>query len=84
MRRPPCNGPASGRSAQPRGQLRHGGDGHTVAIAYKDGSIATYETDPGAWIEHACAVAGRNLTEDEWRDAFGDRPYRETCPAAAG
>ena len=27
----------------------------------------------------ACRVAGRNLTETEWRDAFGDRPYRETC-----
>jgi predicted ATP-grasp superfamily ATP-dependent carboligase len=51
-----------------------------MVIAYQDGSVVTYDTDPRAWEQHACAVAGRNLTADEWRDAFGDRPYRETCP----
>ena len=43
---------------------------------------SSYDTDPDAWIAHACAVAGRNLTADEWRDAFGDRSYRKTCPGA--
>ncbi len=38
------------------------------------------DTRPEHWIEVACAIAGRNLTEDEWSDAFDDRPYRETCP----
>ena len=55
-------------------------DGRTIVLAYHDGSVLTFDTDPAAWEEHACAVAGRNLTEQEWRDAFGDRPYRETCP----
>jgi hypothetical protein len=27
------------------------------------------------------ARAGRNLTTDEWREIFGDEPYRATCPA---
>lgn len=27
----------------------------------------------------ACRAAGRELTEQEWRDAFGDLPYREVC-----
>jgi WD40 repeat protein len=54
-------------------------DGDSVLIAYDDGSVIEFATDPAAWIDHACRIAGRNLTEAEWRDAFGDRPYRETC-----
>jgi WD40 repeat protein/DNA-binding SARP family transcriptional activator len=56
-------------------------DGATVIIADRDGAVHTWDTRPEQWIEAACAMAGRNLTEAEWRDAFGDRPYRETCPA---
>jgi WD40 repeat protein len=55
-------------------------DGHTVIVAYDDGSIVSFETDPKAWESHACEVAGRNLTRDEWRDAFPDRAYERTCP----
>jgi WD40 repeat protein/DNA-binding SARP family transcriptional activator len=58
-------------------------DGDSVVIAYEDGSVIQFSTDSAEWIEHACRVAGRNLTETEWRDAFGDRPYRETCPRAS-
>jgi WD40 repeat protein/DNA-binding SARP family transcriptional activator/energy-coupling factor transporter ATP-binding protein EcfA2 len=57
-------------------------DGHTLLISAFDGSVYTWDTRPEHSTDFACAVAGRNLTEDEWRDAFGDRPYRETCPAA--
>lgn len=55
-------------------------DGHTVMLAFADGEILSFDTDPNAWIAHACAVAGRNLTPAEWADALGDRPYRATCP----
>jgi WD40 repeat protein len=55
-------------------------DGHTLVLAYEDGSVISFDTDPTAWERHACTVAGRNLTQDEWHDAFGDRPYRQTCP----
>jgi WD40 repeat protein/DNA-binding SARP family transcriptional activator len=54
-------------------------DGHTLILAYDDGSVISFDTDPAAWERHACEVAGRNLSIDEWRDAFGDRPYRQTC-----
>jgi DNA-binding SARP family transcriptional activator/WD40 repeat protein len=54
-------------------------DGHTLVIATLDGSVYTWDNRIDHWIEHACSVAGRNLTADEWRDAFADRPYRETC-----
>jgi WD40 repeat protein len=57
-------------------------DGHTVVISSVDGAISTWDTSAERAIEFACQVAGRNLTEDEWRDAFGSRPYRETCPVA--
>jgi WD40 repeat protein len=57
-------------------------DGHTVVIAAPDGGVHTWDTRPGTWVEFACTVAGRNLTTGEWRDAFGDRPYRDTCPTS--
>jgi WD40 repeat protein len=59
-------------------------DGDSVLLAYEDGSAIEVATDPDMWIEHACRVAGRNLTETEWRDAFGDRPFHETCPTSDG
>ena len=34
------------------------------------------------WTAFACAVAGRNLTNQEWQADFGTQPYRETCPPA--
>jgi WD40 repeat protein/DNA-binding SARP family transcriptional activator len=82
---------ADAESGAPRARFRPGAanlaaglgfspDGHTVQVAYKDGAVVSFDTDPDAWVRHACTVAGRNLTTDEWRDAFGDRPYRETCP----
>lgn len=42
--------------------------------------VHRWDTRPDHWIDSACKIAGRNLTEDEWRDAFDERPYRETCP----
>jgi len=54
-------------------------DGHTLVLAYEDGSVMSFETDSTAWEAHACAVAGRNLSSEEWREAFGDREYRTTC-----
>jgi WD40 repeat protein len=54
-------------------------DGHTVTIATQDGRIHRLDVRPERWIVQACAIAGRNLTHGEWRDAFGTRPYRATC-----
>jgi WD40 repeat protein len=54
-------------------------DGHTVIVATRDGAVYTWDTRVESWVEFACRVAGRNLTDAEWRDAFRDRPYRQTC-----
>lgn len=31
-------------------------------------------------IEHACKMAGRDLTTTEWQENFGNRPYGKTRP----
>jgi DNA-binding SARP family transcriptional activator len=50
-------------------------------IAYRAGEIVLSLTDPtvSAWIDLACQLAGRPLTNTEWREYVGDRPYRPTC-----
>jgi WD40 repeat protein len=56
-------------------------DGTTVIIpAIADGEVYRWDTRPVAWIDHACAVAGRQFTQDEWTTIFGETPYRQTCP----
>jgi WD40 repeat protein len=57
-------------------------DSRTVILASHEPTSRVYhwDTDVAHWIEFACQVAGRNLTEEEWREAFGEDPYRETCP----
>ena len=34
---------------------------------------------PEAWKRQACLIAGRELTQREWRDALPGRPYRQVC-----
>ena len=55
-------------------------DGHTVLVATTDNEVFTLDTRLEKWVERACPIAGRDLTTDEWRQAFGDRPYHQTCP----
>jgi WD40 repeat protein/DNA-binding SARP family transcriptional activator len=54
-------------------------DGHTLLIASHDGALYTFDTRLESWIDRACTVVPRNLTEHEWTEAIGDRPYHETC-----
>ena len=55
-------------------------DGHTVLIASYDDAIYTWDTRLEHAIDYACRAAGRDLTAEEWRENFRDRPYRKTCP----
>ena len=54
-------------------------DGHAVLISAEDGTVSRWDARPARWLAFACAVAGRDLSPDEWRRALGDRPYRPTC-----
>ena len=58
------------------GQLRADG---VVTVSAISGDTYEWDPSPSAATDYACAVAGRDLTEQEWRDAFGDVPYRSTC-----
>jgi WD40 repeat protein len=61
------------------GTISYAPDGKTILIAYADGAVVAYDVDPTAWIDHACRVAGRDLSAAEWRDAFGSRERRRAC-----
>ncbi|MEV0290802.1 BTAD domain-containing putative transcriptional regulator [Kribbella sp. NPDC050820] len=52
----------------------------TVTISSYDGKIHQWDIDPEKTIAYACTMAGRNLTADEWTQAFAGRPYQQTCP----
>ena len=49
-------------------------------IATDFGGLYEWNTDPGHALEFACRLAGRDFTEAEWRQHFGDRPRQPTCP----
>ena len=54
-------------------------DGLEAAVA-TDHGIAVWDLDPEHWVQGACAIAGRNLTQAEWDQYVGDlAPYRSTC-----
>lgn len=55
------------------------GGNDVVQIAAYDGKVYRWDTRIEHTIAHACAMAGRNLTADEWSQAFGSRPYEKTC-----
>jgi WD40 repeat protein len=54
-------------------------DGLDAVVASRDGAVYRLETAFDQWTAFACAVAGRNFTNQEWQAVFGDQPYRETC-----
>jgi WD40 repeat protein len=67
-------------------------DGQILATAGADHNILLWDlaifTDQGRdstrspeeAIEQACSIVNRNFGVTEWRQFFGDEPYRETCP----
>ncbi len=54
--------------------------GSDLLAASTDGRTWVVDTRTGTWIERACAIAGRNLTQREWSRLFPDRPYEVICP----
>ena len=55
------------------------GEDESVTVAASSGDTYEWDPTPAAGIEYACGVAGRDLTEQEWTDAFGNLAYQSTC-----
>ncbi len=55
------------------------GDPHTLAAGSTDGYVAMWDLDPSSWQRRACAIAGRDLTPEEWHQYLGNEPYHATC-----
>ncbi|HET8951022.1 MAG TPA: BTAD domain-containing putative transcriptional regulator [Solirubrobacteraceae bacterium] len=51
---------------------------HLFAVPHT-GRGVRWDVRPASWNRHACVVAGRDLTEREWRDALPERPFQPVC-----
>ncbi len=61
------------------GNARFTPDGKHLVVVWGTDAGEIWPTSVSAWEEHACAVAGRNFSRDEWRRFVGGS-YRVTCP----
>jgi WD40 repeat protein len=57
--------------------VRH--DERTLVLPRSDGTTQVVVAEPEAWEDHACRIAGRVLTEQEWGRLLGSRPYAPAC-----
>ncbi|CAN7328223.1 nSTAND1 domain-containing NTPase [Knoellia sp. LjRoot47] len=54
-------------------------DGRRITFAGVSGSVRTWDLDPASWLATACRLAGRGLTEQEWRLHLPNRPFIPVC-----
>ena len=54
-------------------------DGRDLLTVYGDGSADRWPVTVNAWEQHACAVAGRGFTREEWSRFVSGRPYEAVC-----
>lgn len=54
-------------------------DNQTLFSGTNDGELLGWEVGAAAWIERACRLAGRNLTQDEWNLFLHGQVYRPSC-----
>ena len=61
------------------GNARYTPDGSKLIVVYRDGKGFVWPVSLRAWEDHACAVAGRNFTREEWSRFVGGRSYTRVC-----
>jgi WD40 repeat protein len=53
---------------------------NSLLVANDDGNAFTWPVSTTALEQRACAIAGRNLTQQEWNQFVPGQSYRRTCP----
>ncbi|MGH2785720.1 MAG: hypothetical protein ACRDJ1_10700, partial [Actinomycetota bacterium] len=61
------------------GNARYSPDGNTLVVVYDDGSGVVWPVSTEAWQQHACSVAGRNFTREEWRRYVTGLDFSTVC-----
>jgi WD40 repeat protein len=61
------------------GNAQYTPDGSHLIVVYQDGKGFVWPTSLRAWEQHACAVAGRNLTREEWQRYVPRHSYARVC-----
>ena len=54
-------------------------DGRDIVVVGRSNRVWVWPATVSAWEQHACAVAGRNFTAEEWRRFVGGRSYSKVC-----
>ena len=56
-------------------------DGHDAVLIAPElgGSLLRWDTRIEHALDFACAIAGRDMTKDEWHEVFEDRPHDPVC-----
>jgi WD40 repeat protein len=54
-------------------------DGRRLFGLRDSGAGVRWEVSPDAWSQHACSIAGRELTRAEWEELVPDQDYRRVC-----
>jgi WD40 repeat protein len=54
---------------------------HLFAVSDDSGKAIRFEVDPEAWVQHACTVAGGDLTPEQWEQVVPEQEYRPVCPS---
>jgi class 3 adenylate cyclase len=61
------------------GNLAFTPDGRYLLVVFGDGTAYRWPATVSAWEHHACTVAGRNFTREEWSRYVIGRGYATTC-----
>jgi WD40 repeat protein/tRNA A-37 threonylcarbamoyl transferase component Bud32 len=54
-------------------------DGRHLLETHANGEGAVWDVDPESWKQHACAIANRTLTREEWEEFLPGRAYDPAC-----
>ena len=57
-------------------------DGDRLFAVSDAGTAIRFDVDPDAWVQHACAVAGGDLTPEQWEEVVPEQDYVSVCPSS--